>query len=98
MPDVILVNYGANNIVFFIINYYNLPMYRLYVERKAGFCNEANRVYSEITDFLGISGVKSVRYLNRYDIENVPDSICRKASDRIFSEPQSDIIYEKNFR
>ena len=97
MPDVILVNYGANNIVFFIINYYNLPMYRLYVERKAGFCNEANRVYSEITDFLGISGVKSVRYLNRYDIENVPDSICRKASDRIFSEPQSDIIYEKEF-
>ena len=92
-----MVNYEANNIVFFIINYYNLPMYRLYVERKAGFCNEANRVYSEITDFLGISGVKSVRYLNRYDIENVPDSICRKASDRIFSEPQSDIVYEKEF-
>ena len=92
-----MVNYKVNHIVFFAINYYNLPMYRLYVERKNGFCNEANRVYSEITDFLGINGVKSVRYLNRYDIENVPDSVCKKASDRIFSEPQSDILYEKTF-
>jgi phosphoribosylformylglycinamidine synthase len=65
-------------------------MYRLYVERKAGFQNEAGRIYSEIKNFLGISGVTGVRYLNRYDVENVTDAVAAAAATRIFSEPQSD--------
>ena len=69
-------------------------MYRIYVERKAGFDSEAARIYSEITGFLGINGVTKVRYLNRYDIENTSDDISKIASERIFSEPQSDnVIY-----
>ena len=48
-------------------------MYRLYVERREGFENEARRYLSEINSFLGIAGVKAVRYFNRYDIENVSD-------------------------
>jgi phosphoribosylformylglycinamidine synthase len=69
---------------------YNIKMYRLYVERKSGFENEAGRVYSEIKNFLGISGVTGVRYLNRYDVENITDTVARAAAVRIFSEPQSD--------
>lgn len=65
-------------------------MYRLYVERKAGFENEAKRIYSEITGFLGIAGVTAVRYFNRYDIENVSDEVVKIAAGRIFSEAQSD--------
>ncbi len=65
-------------------------MFRLYVERKPGFENEAARIYSEITGFLGISGVTAVRYLNRYDIENVTEDVAGVAASRIFSEPQSD--------
>ncbi len=68
-------------------------MVRLYVERKKGFENEANRIYSEITGFLGINGVKSVRYLNRYDVENVAEGVAKAAATRIFSEPQSDHVY-----
>ena len=67
-------------------------MFRIYVERKAGFQNEAARIYSEITGFLGISGVTGVRYFNRYDIENVTDAVARAAAIRIFSEPQGDIV------
>ena len=50
-------------------------MFRIYVERKEGFESEAQRIYSEITGFLGITGVKKVRYLNRYDIENTSDAV-----------------------
>lgn len=70
-------------------------MFRIYVERKPGFQNEAKRIFSEITGFLGISGVTGVRYLNRYDIENVADLVAKIAAQRIFSEPQSDsLIYD----
>lgn len=67
-------------------------MFRIYVERKAGFQNEAARIYSEITGFLGIGGVTGVRYFNRYDIENVADAVAKAAAVRIFSEPQSDTV------
>ena len=71
-------------------------MFRVYVERKAGFQNEAERIYSEVKDFLGILGISGVRYLNRYDVENVSDEVAKAAAIRIFSEPQSDYcLYEK---
>ena len=70
--------------------HYNNFMYRFYIERKEGFRVEANRIYSEINSFLGISGVTEVRYLNRYDIENVSEDVAKIAATRIFSEPQSD--------
>ena len=71
-------------------------MFRLYVERKAGFDNEAARIFSEIKNFLGVSGVTGVRYLNRYDVENVGETVANVACTRIFSEPQSDFCaFEK---
>ena len=76
--------------------HYNKFMFRIYVERQAGFQNEAARIFSEIKGFLGISGVTGVRYLNRYDVENVSDVVGKAAVQRIFSEPQSDaVIYDK---
>ena len=67
-------------------------MYRLYVERKPGFENEAKSYLSQINGFLGISSVTGVRYFNRYDIENVSDEVAKIAATRIFSEPQSDYV------
>jgi phosphoribosylformylglycinamidine synthase len=69
-------------------------MYRIFIERKPGFENEALRIKSELTDFLGISGITGVRYFNRYDIENVTEKVADAAAVRIFSEPQSDYIYK----
>ena len=68
-------------------------MFRLYVERKPGFENEARSYLSQINSFLGISGVTGVRYLNRYDVENVGEAVGKAAATRIFSEPQSDFVY-----
>ena len=68
-------------------------MYRLYVERRPGFENEAKSYLSQINGFLGISSVTGVRYFNRYDIENVTDEVAKVAAKRIFSEPQSDYVF-----
>ena len=68
-------------------------MYRLYVERRPGFENEAKSYLAQINGFLGISGVTGVRYFNRYDIENVSDEVAKIAATRIFSEPQSDFVF-----
>lgn len=68
-------------------------MFRIYVERKSGFQNEAERIRSELTGFLGIAGVDSVRYLNRYDIDHVGPELVQLAASRIFSEPQSDFFF-----
>ena len=67
-------------------------MFRIYVERQSGFENEAQRILSEAKSFLGISGIESVRCLNRYDIENVETSVAKSAVHRIFCEPQSDRV------
>lgn len=71
-------------------------MYRLYVERKPGFENEAKSYLSQINGFLGISSVTGVRYFNRYDIENVTEEVAKIAATRIFSEPQSDYVFTEN--
>ena len=63
------------------------------MERKTGFKNEAARIYAEITGFLGVTTVTGVRYLNRYDVENVADAVAKAAATRIFSEPQSDDVF-----
>ena len=68
-------------------------MFRIYTERKHGFENEARQIMSEIKGFLGIEGVTGVRYLNRYDIENINEGTAKSAAIRIFSEPQSDTCY-----
>lgn len=71
-------------------------MFRIYVERQKGFENEARRILSDVKNFLGVSSVKSARYLNRYDIENVMPAVAKTAVQRIFSEPQSDsVIYNQ---
>ncbi len=72
---------------------YTLPMFRIFVERKKGFQNEAENILHDITGFLGIGGVKSLRFINRYDVENVEPALIQKAVRGIFSEPQSDVLY-----
>ena len=71
-------------------------MFRIYVERQSGFQNEAARIFSEIKGFLGISSVTGVRYLNRYDVENISEGVAKAAVLRIFSEPQSDTVFYDN--
>ena len=67
-------------------------VYRVYVEKKAGQTHEADGLLREIRDFLQIQGLTSVRVLNRYDAENLEESLFRYAVNTVFSEPQVDDV------
>lgn len=70
---------------------------RLYVEKKKGMNIEANGILQDLRTNLGITNLKEVRLLNRYDIENLDDDDYEKAKTLVFSEPNADNIYEEQF-
>ncbi len=67
-------------------------VYRVYVEKKAGQTHEADSLRKEIKDFLQIDALESVRVLNRYDAENMEESLFNYAVNTVFSEPQVDDV------
>jgi phosphoribosylformylglycinamidine synthase len=69
---------------------------RLYVEKKNGFDIEASHLYRDLKDNLNLKGLQNVRVINRYDISGISDDIFKKARDTIFSEPNSDIVYDED--
>ena len=70
-------------------------VYRIYVEKKSGLDNEARALLSDINGLLGIESVKSVRLLNRYDVENIEEELFEYSVGTVFSEPQLDNIYRE---
>ena len=69
-------------------------VYRIYVEKKAELAHEANTLFSELCQLVGIKGLEGVRILNRYDVENIDGSLFDKTVGTVFSEPQLDIATE----
>ena len=70
-------------------------VYRVYVEKKLGQTHEADGLLKEVREFLQIRGLKSVRVLNRYDVEKIGEELFCYAVGTIFSEPQVDnVTYE----
>ena len=67
-------------------------VYRIYVERKDGFENDAVSLYNELKNLLGIKGLKKVRLINRYDVENIEKQLFDRSVNTVFSEPQSDNV------
>jgi len=70
-------------------------VYRLFIERKKGFDNEARRTFAELVNFVGIMHLDSLRYANRYDIEGIDEKLLELAASQIFSEPQSDTVHRE---
>ncbi len=70
---------------------------RVYVEKKPAFAVQAKELKSEITGYLGITGVEDVRVLIRYDMEHISDETYEKAVRTVFSEPPVDEVYEESF-
>ena len=68
-------------------------VYRVFVEKKKGLDNEAQSVYNELKNLLGIKGLKGVRLFNRYDAENLSKEQFDTAVKTVFSEPQLDDFY-----
>ncbi|MGE4213363.1 MAG: phosphoribosylformylglycinamidine synthase [Anaerotignaceae bacterium] len=68
---------------------------RLYIEKKKGCDVEAQSLFTDIRENLGISELTGVRIFNRYDVEGISDADYETAKTTIFSEPPVDIVYEE---
>lgn len=68
---------------------------RIYVEKKKGFDVEAQSLYVDLKENLGIKGLRDVRIVNRYDISGISDEEYRQARETIFSEPPVDLVYDE---
>jgi phosphoribosylformylglycinamidine synthase len=68
---------------------------RVFVEKKKGFDIEAQNLYRDLRDHLGIKELESVRIIIRYDVEGISEEDYQKARTSIFSEPPVDNIYDE---
>ncbi len=67
-------------------------VYRIFVEKKPALAHEANGLLNELKNLVGITALKSVRVLNRYDVENIEADLFAQAVRTVFSEPQLDTV------
>lgn len=70
-------------------------VHRIYVEKRAAFAQEAASKLADIRNVLGISGVKQLRILNRYDVEGVDDTLFSSCRYTVFAEPQTDETFDE---
>ena len=70
-------------------------VYRIYVEKKEGFRQDAEALYKEASEILKIAGLTSVRLINRYDAEDISRELFDQAVKNVFSEPQVDDTFEE---
>ena len=71
---------------------------RIYVEKKPDYAVKAKELFKDIKGYLGITSVTGVRYLIRYDVENISDEIFEKACKTVFSEPPVDNYYLEDLK
>ena len=70
-------------------------VFRIYVEKKPGFDGEAQSLFHELVELLGVSRLKGLRLLNRYDVEGIDRELFDKAIPTVFSEPPVDVTYDE---
>ena len=65
-------------------------VYRIYVEKKEGLTNDAAALRSELKTLLGIERIENVRIVNRYDVEDIDETLFEDCRWKVFAEPQLD--------
>ncbi|MGI5920464.1 MAG: phosphoribosylformylglycinamidine synthase [Syntrophomonadaceae bacterium] len=73
----------------------NNTVKRILVEKKPGYDVEAQHLYHDLKENLGISNLEKVRIINRYDISGFSDEAYQQAKNTIFSEPNVDFVYDE---
>ena len=71
------------------------PIKRIYVEKKTPFAIEAESLFFDLRENLGIQNLTGVRMLNRYDISGLTAAEYNTARKTIFSEPPLDWVYDE---
>ncbi|PKM83440.1 MAG: phosphoribosylformylglycinamidine synthase [Firmicutes bacterium HGW-Firmicutes-14] len=68
---------------------------RVFVEKKKGFDVEAQGLFHDLKENLGISALESIRIVNRYDISGITDEEYSQARSSIFAEPPVDSVFDE---
>jgi len=69
---------------------------RIYVEKKTCYDIEAQGLYSDLSENLGIEGLEGIRVVNRYDISGLTDEEYAKSRFIIFAEPPLDLVFDEH--
>lgn len=75
----------------------NNKVRRIFVEKKPGFAVEAQMLFKDLRDFLGITGLSGLRIIHRYDIEGISEAEYLQSRETIFAEPPVDFVYDETF-
>ncbi|MBN2625370.1 MAG: phosphoribosylformylglycinamidine synthase, partial [Spirochaetales bacterium] len=69
-----------------------MGFYRVYVEKKEGFDQEAASLKQDFRETLRIEGLEKVRLINIYDADQLNEADFREAVDSVFSEKNVDRV------
>lgn len=69
---------------------------RIYVEKKPGFQGEADRLFQDLRENLKEEHLEALRLINCYDVQGLDDVDFDKAVRTIFSEPNTDDVYQEH--
>ena len=68
---------------------------RVFVEKKKEYAVEAAGLCSDLQQTLGLKNLKSVRILNRYDLEGLSDEEYQEARSLVLSEAPVDVVRDE---
>ncbi|MDR0396932.1 MAG: phosphoribosylformylglycinamidine synthase [Oscillospiraceae bacterium] len=66
---------------------------RIYTEKKPEYAVEADQLLRDAREQLGLTGITSVRALNRYDVEGIDAETFASVAPLVFYEPPLDYAY-----
>lgn len=69
---------------------------RIYVEKKPGFNIEAQGLFADLKENLGVNRLENLRIINRYDISGITEEEYIKSRNIIFVEPPLDMAYDEH--
>lgn len=72
-------------------------VFRCFVRKRAGFDVEAQGLYRDLREQLGVQGLTGLTIFNRYDVEGVTPEVYEQAKGGVFAEPQVDASTTRNF-
>lgn len=72
-------------------------MWRLFVEKKPAFRSEAEALLRDLREQLALSNLKSLRILQRYDVEGLTAETFTSALTTVFAEPSVDEVHREQF-
>ncbi len=68
---------------------------RIFVEKKKPYAVEAANLCADLQQTLGLTNLKSVRIVNRYDLEGLDEKAYEEAKSLVLSEAPVDMVRDE---